>query len=534
MRPDTRRRPWRTLILLALFFASVAGSPATAAPDQLKECPPEGCTVRINGLTGDIDQGTSFYVARPLTKVSVEVCPADLINYRYEIVTLTSEELKEGFPIAGAGTVFTGTGGGQVAALAPSSLSLGESKPDSDLLDCYENIRTSLIDQRKGVQALVKMVNDVVDAPFAGEAKPVEAKSTDAKGVEGTDKKKQNQPACEVWPAKVANLGNRFESMSTPLLTTLDRLNSGNQSGKAACEKDGIEGLLAKIIDRDLHDQLQGKTSSGTFRGSLKSALLSLQGTAQGLIGNISDARKVVGRISGILSENISPVAKYTITTTQVSTRYTLGVKRTPITDQARRVLPAGTDPAKIDPSTIASFTFENRALHRFNVSMGMAGVWRGDNRAFEVAPSFDSDNKVSYHVRQSNHDSIKVEGAAFLGIYLGKGVDNFNPERKRAYMVMLGSEISSSPSEFFVGFGIDWPSGVILGIGATEYQSVSPGQGWKVGQVVPLKLGTTGAPTTDPVISTVPVEKKNAVGVYLFLGFRPAIFKAFLTNRKP
>ncbi len=90
----------------------------------------------------------------------------------------------------------------------------------------------------------------------------------------------------------------------------------------------------------------------------------------------------------------------------------------------------------------------------------------------------------------------------------------------------MLGTEISSSPSEFFVGVGKDTAKGLAFGVGLTEYDRTRLVDGFDVGQSVAVNAsGTPFAPIT---------ETESTVGAYAFLGFRPSIFRALLDRRKP
>ena len=496
-----RFSPW---IYATLVLAVLGASPLAADT----ECG-DNCTIKVNGLSGKVDE--RFRVVRPGKLVTVIVCPADLIDYEYTIEPTQQEVLQENFSIVGEPPTFKFPSVAKEAAAVkppppPPLEALGLKEKDNDpdwlSLQAFRTLRADLDTARKAVNALTGDVSATASSLFA----------SDPKG-------------CEGWPANLIKQVTSFTSEYPGHAVELEDLN------------DRAKNLLRGLDDRDLRDKLANPAiKPSPFRTDLRQAIEDLQATIKELEDNLAAASKMVDRWKEVMAAHPEPRLEQTFLMAPVSARYTISVQRKPITPEGLKSEPpsVGTDLTKIEASTIASVRFEDRALYRFNLSLGMAGVWRGDNREFTAAPSLDSDNNVTYHVRESNHDSTKVEGAAFLGIYIGKGVDNFNPTRSIAPMVMIGTEISASPSEFFVGLGVDFPSGVVLGAGLTEYQSVSLGKGWKVGQVVPFKTDSNGKPTTDLVVSTIPTVKKNAVGAYLFLGFRPSIFRAFLAARKP
>lgn len=490
------RNGTRALIVLVLcMMAACIGSWPVCAK-QL--------TIKINGVTGQVIE--SLDVARPGDQVKVEVCPADLINYEYTIEK-TEVKLSEGFSIVGVGTVFEPTSGvGTVpTGKAPEPKGLAAVPEDDvgkELLKDFRSLREKIGNERKQVvQALEPVVKASTGQLFAGATN------------------------CQPWPTEIQTLAGNGVS-DPPFFSTYDTRVEGLNELEAE-----RQGLLARIKDIQLVNLLAGKEKSTTFLDALQQEIEAIQGEISSLKRDLDSARTLVDRWAKILGHHGEPKLTETFLMPQASTRFTIGVKRKPITPESRNELPVGTEVAKIESSLIATTTFENRALHRFNVSLGMAGAWRENSRDFEVAPSFGSDGNVAFHVREVKQDELETEAAAFLGIYLGAAVDNFNPERKPAFMLMLGSDISSSPSDFFLGVGLDTPLGVVVGIGLTEYEGISLADGWRVNQEV---LQGTGDQAGKPKVATIPKQKDDALGAYVMLGFRPSIFKAFLDRRKP
>lgn len=469
----------------------------------------------INGLTGDVKPHAA--VVRPDDKVViVKVCPADLINYDYEIKE-EHQDLKESFPIVGVGTVTQATSGA-VPAVGRSTLSekelealIQKSEEDDELererklLNSYIELRNTIAEQRKKVVDAIEKVNRA--------------------GVSLLDA----NMGCDQWPNEITSItrnsekppeGSFFKDYKE-LNAALDNLDKMRQD------------LITTIIDLDLLDSLNKVTDRSQFRSDLRTQLDLLAGELQALRTSLNNAHLVVSRWQSILAVKPAPVVTDRVDLTYTSARFTVSVARKPITPESQREVPPGTEVAKIEPSIIAVTSFENRALHRFNVSLGMVGTLREDSRDFEITPAVAGDGTVTFRVRETKRDEWKADATAFLGIYLGRGVDNFNPARGVALMLMLGSEISASPSSFFLGIGFDSPKGVVAGFGLTEYEGIDLAPGWEVGQEIP-RLAETGENALKPRVATVPKVRQDTMGFYAFLGFRPSIFRAFLDRRKP
>lgn len=459
-------------------------------------------SVTVNGLTGEVSNPIN--VARPQQLIEVKVCPADLINYEYSIEKTKEEKLQEGFSIVGVGPVFDIVSGGGDAALGKGSAAArltAEANADSKLLlDEYWSLRKAIVERRTAVDDAVKIVGTAASGILF-------------QGVKG----------CDSWPQVIQIVAGNGTN-TPPFFAVYDA-----QSVEVRKLEDHRQDILTKIEDIRLTNLAQNLTEGGDFLDALKQDVDVLNGAISPLQTALDTARDHVVRWSTIMLRNPAPALSQIFLMPETSTRYTIGVKRKPITPLSRKEQ-TETDPAKVQLIQFASTTFENRALHRFNISLGMVAVGRQDNRDFEVVSSLDADNNPVYHVREAKRDEVEIEAATFLGIYFHP-VDNYNPTRPAAWMVMLGTEISASPTDFFLGLGRDTRQGVIFGFGLTEYEGITPAKGWKVGQVIPTI--TTGADAGKPKIATVPKQKKDTIGAYLFLGFRPSIFKAFLDRRK-
>lgn len=485
------------LLLIGVESAPLKAADGPRSPDY---------TIAINGISGKVTH--PIEVVRPKELVEVKVCPADLINYEYTIEKTKEEKLQEGFSIVGVGPVFDLVSGRASVALEGAiDLKGGECAKvkEDDLLTCYKVLRQKIKVQQDEVK---KAVADV-EAVSSGRAL-YEKVDCDQMPVK--------------WPAeitKMAALVNGKPAFHATYKAQSDVLGD--------LEKDR-QMLVARIEDEQLQPVADGKTANALL-GQLSTALEAIKGPIAALQNILDNARDLTDRWANIISDK-EPKVVQTFLMAETSARVTIGVKRKPLTPKARKDQDlTEADPTKIQPIQFATTTFENRAWHRFNISMGMVGVGRSDNKDFEVASSLGADGNTAYHIRESKRDEVEFEAATFLGIYF-KQVDNYDPERPAAWMVMLGTEISASPSDFFLGLGRDTRQGVVFGFGVTEYEGVSPGKGWKVGQEVPAITGT-GADAGKPKVATIPKEKKDTLGAYLFVGFRPSIFKAFLDRRK-
>lgn len=488
---------WRSPALVAICLLSISlfGTP--------RELLAEDRTIEINGLSGMVVKSLEF--AHPGERVAVKVCPADFTNYEYTI-DKKEEALKESFPIVGVEPPSTSTGGAPNSPLAsaqvldPNKLKASTNE-DERLLSAYLELRSSISKESQEIGKVIRPVDEAMLSPLfpAGAAcdsdwpSTITAQAGDGKG---------SIPF-------LAKFQNRVQR--------LDDLDVQQQE------------LLAKIQEIDLREKLKPGAQASSFRSALSTETSKLGGSISSLRGSLEDARKVVDRWSRIIALHPKPVMTQTLVMPQTSTRISVSVGRKPITDAATNERQGVTDLTKVTPTVIASTQFENRAFHHFNISLGMVGTWKNDNRDFDVVSSVDSTSTVTYHLRETKRDRIATEAAAFLGIYLNPaGVDPFDLKRGASWMVMLGSEISSSPKDFFFGIGLDSAAGVVWGVGITEYQSVDLAPGLRVGQEIPA--GSDG----KPKLATVPKINKDTLGAYAFLGFRPSIFGAFLDRRKP
>jgi hypothetical protein len=485
-----------TLAAMSLVAISLFGAPpALLAEDR---------TIEISG-SGMIVKPLEF--AHPGETVIVKVCPADFINYEYT-VTETEDALKEGFPIVGIEPPpSTATGGMPSAPLAISAqiFDLGALKTskdeDKELLHDYLVLRNDISVESQEVDKTVGPVNLAALSPLF----PAGADCTAR------------------WPSAItdqAGDGKGSIPFLNKFLTRTQSLNVLDSRQKA---------LLARFQELDLRDKIPPGAKASDLRVALKTAVTNLQGTLEALRASLETTRKVVDRWARIIALNPEPVLTQKYLMPQTSKLISVSVGRKPVTDTAANEKVGVTDLTKIISFTIASTKFENRAFYHFNVSLGMVGTWKDRSRDFDIVSSVDASSTVTYHLRETKRDQSATEAAVFLGIYLNPaGVDPFDLKRGGSWMVMLGSEISSSPKDFFLGIGHDSASGVVWGIGLTEYQSVDLGPGLRAGQEIPV--GTDG----KPKLATISKVSKDTLGAYAFLGFRPSIFKAFLTARKP
>lgn len=285
------------------------------------------------------------------------------------------------------------------------------------------------------------------------------------------------------------------------------------------------------LLSRDLNALLLGSPASESESNRLerlKAAILALEERHTEIKSDLDKALDTTDRWRQVLNLYPTPVRSVTFPMDRVSARITLQVERTPVSNAGLALSSELADPKKIPTTILKSITFENRALHRFNFTLGLVGVDRKDDRAFGIVSTINDDQTLTHTVAETDSTSFDPDVGAFLGIYLGKRVDPFDPERGYRPMLMLGTEVSSSPDTFFLGLGLDGPHGMVFGLGLTKYTGVDLADEWRVGQTVPS--GMDG----KPLVATPPVVKGDDVGFYALVGFRPAILRAFLKLRKP
>lgn len=495
-------------ILAAFVLVSLYGNSALLA---VAPCRPTGINpdICINGLTGKVEYSLPT-AARPGTTVTVAVCPADFIHYDFT-VTKADEALKEATILVGIEPPTPkGTAGSTLSlAIVPEETrnsilnSMAMKSREHELLQAYVDLREKIKNELPQVNKVVASVNNA----FIGAIFPSD---------------------CSAWPSQVAALAGDPGTVP-PFFANYDQetrrvSDLEDQRQKLGAQLDDIKlAVTTKSLSLKSEDVV-----APDFLTGLITAVAKLQTPIANMQSALDDARKTVGGWSRVIALHPQPMLVQSYLMPQLSTRFTISVLRKPVPPPTQNEADSNAVTTKIEPSVIAVTSFESHAFAHFNISLGMTGTWRNDDRDFDIVPSTDAAGNISFHVREIHRTASAFDAAAFLGLYLNpQGVDQFGP-RGRAWMLMIGSEISSSPKNFFLGLGVDSKQGVIFGFGVTEYEGVRLANGWRVGQEI--------AATADhkPVLSTVGKVRKDTIGGYLFLGFRPSIFRAFLDSRKP
>jgi hypothetical protein len=324
------------------------------------------------------------------------------------------------------------------------------------------------------------------------------------------------------WPDQyralddIGRLQEHFGKKMGLLTTTLDRIQARLQNFKLNLALHKVQG---SITDEDYTRQLNAATS-------LEKAVEDLHTRIAATWTELAQVRRTAGRWNRIIQSNPEPIIQQNFLIDRRSKRYTIGILRTPLTEVAKGHEEKPPDEgSKVSAITIASFSYESHAPHRFNVSLGLAGLWRGDDKEFGIQSSPDGSGGVEFKVQETDSATFELEPVALLGIYF-RGVDNYDRTRKPALMLNIGTEISTSPEDFLLGAAVDFRSGLVLGAGLTYYEKTELAKGWEIGQTVPSISG-------EPVIDAVPTKSDDDIGYYITIAFRPAIFKAFWSQAK-
>lgn len=517
--------------ILVTFLLSVFLAVTTALPSQADElCTAAAtCEVTVDGITGKVADGTSCKLvstgaARPSTcqwptvypgdKALVKIQRANLIHYAYDL-EISKENLSLVYPVVGVGEI-SGTeslrgaetptlrGAGSVDGKAPAELDL------DGLKKAYAFLSPKLVDLTgDGTQRI----------------DPIETLNRSGNG-EWTG-------VTSGWPTTYGTSATAFFGTGN---SSLDTLRTGIAGFEATSRALAQRAVTLSILNPPA---AANPTSLAADPYTiLKSRFDELAQNAQKLQEALTRAELAVRRWQGIIESNPGAVIEKTFLVDRKSQRYTVTVKRLPLTEVAKAteqraantaVAGTGTTPASAPApatSTLASISFEGHAWHHFNVSLGLAETFRPAAGAYAVVSTIGGDGMATFHVRRSEKNELSTEPVALLGVYFNR-IDNYDLSRKPAWMATLGTEISASPKTFLLGVAVDWPSGFVLGFGLLEYDKVRLAEGWKDGQEVPRKTDGTA------LLTTVPTNKKDSVGAYVTLAFRPGVFKAFWDRRK-
>jgi hypothetical protein len=478
-----------------------------------------GLVIEIDGLNGAVLTPPAR-VARPGEYVTVRVVCADLFDYEYKIEETERTELVEQIPVVGGGVVVSKLTGEGVRAAGEVSATANYCELD-DLSDA--DLATDVM---------------VLRADFLKDATDAEPKLDDVRA-KAAGFRQAWVPAlrtvaqCSDWPTTldtaITGLGGLEQTVNSleaeqRNLATLITLAKFWQALPAATRAEYKR--QAECTPTSGPGTGDGPPSAAGLTG-LEVEVNRLKTDLGALRGNVDEASRIAAFWGEVKSRFPKPVIEQRFLMDQVSRRYTVRVQRKPISAAAKA---SETADDKGNPQfvTLASVAYEGHALARFNFTMGLVGVERPDERSFAIAPRVEEDDSISYHVIESESSDLDVDGALFVGVYLRKGgVDPFARDRFADPMLMLGTEFNVSPDTFYLGLGLDFKSGFVLGGGITQYRRTSLAEGWHPGLEVPAKADGSAKVATPPTV------KDDDFGYYALIGFRPAVFRLWWAARK-
>jgi hypothetical protein len=239
-------------------------------------------------------------------------------------------------------------------------------------------------------------------------------------------------------------------------------------------------------------------------------------------VNDFNSATSVLMRWSRIVDEHEIPVLSQSFLINDESRRYTVQVKRVQVHDPY--LTNVGKEiAANPDTTILATIPFEGHEKSRFNLSVGFSAMYRPNSYSYGIVGMPSSDSTLMYKTQRTGNSQIAMKPLVLLGMYFCS-IDNFDQQRSnsspRNFMLTIGTELSLPVSTYVVGIGYDFPFGLVLGGGITSYNRTVPANGWPEGQQV-------SAINYSTVQKTLPTETKSALGYYLSVAFRPAIFDA-------
>lgn len=483
-------------VALALGAVSAgAQTPAPAThPDTTVPCDADSPMVWVNGAEGTVTFPSGLALFKPGEAICVGVYKANLISYRYTL-EVADQLIEVVYPIEGAGAAIQG---GTHAATLRATAAASRSRPTTpaQFADEVDRLQSELEAARKATAALAASVA----ATEAG--LPVEIDRLCPGGT---------PTPCTEWSAAYFNV-------------------DAKSAVDAVAQADATLTTLQAVVNLNAPaDLLRPAASPWKDQIGKASELLKTAATDINLLtAAVVNLRARVERWRLIITLHPTPVVRMGYRLKRGSRRYVATVSRTPY--EAAAAGPPPTPSAPGAPSTAGpvtlgaswSFTFEGHERARFALAVGVAGVYKHQDRNFALVDSIDAESKVVHTVQETSGPSVDSKPFATLGIYLGPRVDTASDTRKPKLAVILGSELKTSPDSFLVGLALDFAGGLQLSLGGTHYRTRELAPGWTTGRVV--KDGADG----KPLVAAPPTIERGGVAVFVGVAFRPAIFKAF------
>lgn len=473
----------------------------------------ESLTFVVDGLSGHIYEKPQL-PAHAGDAVTVRVVCADLINYEYTIEQTEKVELVEQIQVVGVEgkTRLQGAAPGEGARFRAQAEDVEpESRSNKYLWDKFLETKKNFDTTRSEVEDEIRRVSEL-SSDLPSKWKPENGSQ-------------RTVESCEKWPSELAIFSFDYKDLTMKLdqrAEGIARLQDTLQQVKLwlagqPAPADGAPAAAAHGFN--------DPPPTAAFISKLETEVNKLENAVTTLRTKLGTAAALVAYWEQVKTMHPMPVLEQSFLMDQSSSRYVVQVKRRAVSATAKN-LEQPNEEGKYSFATLASLPFESHALARFNLTMGIVGVHRPDDRAFSIAPRVGEGDEISYEVIESETSNLNLDAGLFLGIYLGDRVDPFD-RKGGAWMAMLGTEFDASPDTFYLGLGYDTKTGIVLGLGLTQYRRTSLTEGWEVGQEVPLK--DDGTPKT----TTLPTVEDDDVGFYALVGFRPGLFKLWWSARK-
>ncbi len=504
------------LFLVGSLLIAVSVCAATPAPAVNASVD----TITVNGITGSVTPGTKK-VYGPNDIVTVEVSPANLITYGYTVAVDDSEQLKAFIPPVVGAPETTVTAGNAVLFDEALRMTIATAAPSNP------NLIKLLQKARVDVDALAADTDTAIAA---------------VDGMERTIDRELVGNATQ-WPQGLTTTRDLFiiaaygSSILTASATTggpLDALTALKSAGQGLCSQGSfcqrtsevtqeIRHLREQVEDAKLKDAEAEKDATKRQDFSLIEAVVTALDSRMTTIGaSISSTRERVDRWKAIITRYPTPKLSQRILVDLVSRRYIVTVTRRPLSAP----LPATGQPDLVSEK-LSTVMFEGHTRSRFLLATGVGLLSKAQDRAFEVQTRLDGNTK-KFFVAEKSTKRTEFKPLMTIGTYLSP-VDNFVVDQRwtpRPFF-SVGTDLSSSPSFYLVGGGIDFPVGLTLNGGITTYEATRLGKGYVVGQEIP---GVDSSSDHVPLVTTatLPLRTDRKVGYYISIQFRPAIFAAF------
>lgn len=479
-------------------------------PSPHADCSPSPRLFEIDGITGEIQMSPDEDLFSPNDSIEIRIQRANLIHYKYEIVLKDEEEVVRVHNVVGLGPVAETNRQAMHLLMALSSVkppqdtTLGTAPPDS-----ARHVVGKLVALHKQYWSLQDSVTAVVDSLM----KVNETQEWD------------EHNGCE-WPAQYDVASNFLESRWPDFQRKFSSLNAG--LNRLELEVDTI--------------RIRAKAEKDVAATLLHTKIDTLRRQIQALAEALADVRSVAQRWLYVTKTNRQPVVSYILTTGPTSAEYTIRINRIPVSGFARNLTTdvavrqaSNSRIAPADTTILALLEVENRAKSRYNVTLGLAGIYLPQARSYSVArqaPAPDQDSEASpvFKITETERSTFAAKPVITLGIY-PQMFDALSDRWEDArLMVLIGSEISTSPDRFLLGLGLDTPIGLVLQAGVTPYTRKRLAGGWQAGSLVPVD--SSGAPILST--ETVPLKSRSDLGFFFTIGLRPVIFQNLLDYIRP